>query len=53
MRPYGQRIWLDGADFSLKFRQLLLISSENFAQKLIMKGGASFSNLSYNLTGLG
>jgi hypothetical protein len=46
MRPFGHRIWLDGTDFSLEFKQLLLISSENFAQKLIMKGGANFSNLS-------
>ena len=46
MRPYGLRIWLNEADFSLKVRQLLLISSENFAQKLIMKVGACFSNLS-------
>jgi hypothetical protein len=45
MRPFGHRIWLDGTDFSLEFKQLLLISSENFAQKLIMKGGANFSNL--------
>ena len=31
---------------TLKIRYSLLISYENFAQKLIMKGGDSFSNLS-------
>jgi len=43
VQPANMALWYR---FSLKLRQPLLISSENFAQKLIMKGGASFSTLS-------